>query len=481
MPKKTDSNSVSSSLAELDTLFTDDTMSVHIVQWKAIVRKQWRPGFWELHETDQVYDKKAMNTLLESMEQSLINAEYWFKEITRKYSHVWQIGEYRIVIVAPPVAPVTEITIVRPLVHMELADYKLPDSVSNMLGKPGTWVLIAWAPWEGKTTFAQALLHSLDTSRYIVKTIEAPRDVKAEGNVTQYGLSHTSHNEIRDILLLTRPDITLFDEVRNKEDFHLYKDLRLAGIGLIGVMHATHAIDALQRSLGIIELGMLPQVINVVVYIKGWNIEEVLTLRQVVKVPAGITSEDLARPVLVIRSALKDKDVYEMYTFSDNLVVMPLDEEHGGTQHKAPPIFQYAEHALDRQIQSMLKMKVAVKVRWPQSIDLFVPEWETWRVIGRQWANIDRLQEELGLSIKVKTFAEMYQNNWSIQHKLNVYKKGKKYLAEIDVGQQYWSTDLVIHIGWTAYQVTTDQYGTVTIHKKSLIDALQAWSYTITT
>lgn len=70
------------------------------------------------------------------MEKTLENAEYGFKEITRKYSHVWQIGEYRIVIVAPPVAPVTEITIVRPLVHMELDDYKLPDSVTNMLGKP---------------------------------------------------------------------------------------------------------------------------------------------------------------------------------------------------------------------------------------------------------------------------------------------------------------------------------------------------------
>ena len=66
-------------------------------------------------------------------------------------------------------------------------------------------------------------------------------------NVTQYSFSHAPHNEIRDILLLSRPDYTIYDEVRNKEDFHLYKDLRLTGIGLMGVMHATHAIDSIQR------------------------------------------------------------------------------------------------------------------------------------------------------------------------------------------------------------------------------------------
>jgi ATPase len=32
---------------------------------------------------------------------------------------------------------------------------------------------------------------------------------------------------VRDILLLSRPDYTVYDEVRNTPDFELYKDLRL--------------------------------------------------------------------------------------------------------------------------------------------------------------------------------------------------------------------------------------------------------------
>jgi ATPase len=67
--------------------------------------------------------------------------------------------------------------------------------------------------------------------------------------VTQYSFSYAPHSEIRDILLLSRPDYTIYDEVRNQEDFMLFKDLRLAGIGLVGVIHATNPIDSVQRFL----------------------------------------------------------------------------------------------------------------------------------------------------------------------------------------------------------------------------------------
>jgi ATPase len=72
---------------------------------------------------------------------------------------------------------------------------------------------------------------------------------------------------VRDILLLSRPDYTVYDEVRNTSDFELYKDLRLTGIGLVGVIHATRAVDSIQRFLGTIEMGVIPQVIDTVIYI----------------------------------------------------------------------------------------------------------------------------------------------------------------------------------------------------------------------
>ena len=68
--------------------------------------------------------------------------------------------------------------------------------------------------------------------------------------------------EIHDILLLSRPDYTIFDEMRNTEDFRLFADLRLSGVGMLGVMHATKSIDAIQRFIGRIELGVIPHIID---------------------------------------------------------------------------------------------------------------------------------------------------------------------------------------------------------------------------
>lgn len=103
--------------------------------------------------------------------------------------------------------------------------------------------------------------------------------------MTQYSFGHASHDEIRDILLLSRPDYTVYDEIRNREDFALYKDLRLCGIGLIGVMHATAAIDSIQRFLSAVDLGTLPQVIDTVIFVSGGRVAQVLNLHLTVKTP----------------------------------------------------------------------------------------------------------------------------------------------------------------------------------------------------
>jgi len=61
----------------------------------------------------------------------------------------------------------------------------------------------------------------------IVKTIESPRDLLVDDEIVQYSFSYGSHNDLRDILLLSRPDFTVYDELRNVDDFLLFKDLRL--------------------------------------------------------------------------------------------------------------------------------------------------------------------------------------------------------------------------------------------------------------
>jgi ATPase len=143
----------------------------------------------------------------------------------------------------------------------------------------------------------------------------------------KYSKNFGTHSEIHDILLLSRPDYTIFDEIRDTEDFRLYTDLRLAGIGLVGVIHSSTAIDAIQRFIGRLELGVIPSVLDTIIYIESGQIGRILEVKMTVKVPAGLFESDLARPVVEVRDFNIGEVVYEMYTFGEQTVVIPLEDE----------------------------------------------------------------------------------------------------------------------------------------------------------
>ena len=122
---------------------------------------------------------------------------------------------------------------------------------------------------------------------YVVKTLESPRDLQVPPEITQYGPLEGSMEASADILLLVRPDYTIYDEVRKTRDFQVFADMRLAGVGMIGVVHANKPIDALQRLLGRVDMGMIPQVVDTVVFIEKGEVTKVLDVEFVVKVPIG--------------------------------------------------------------------------------------------------------------------------------------------------------------------------------------------------
>jgi ATPase len=120
--------------------------------------------------------------------------------------------------------------------------------------------------------------------------------------------------------------------MRTDEDFKLYADLRLAGIGMIGVVHATSPIDAIQRFIGRVELGMIPSIVDTVIFIKNGVVERVYELRMTVKLPTGLREAELSRPVIEVRDFLTGELEYEIYTFGEQTVVVPVKKlrEKGG-------------------------------------------------------------------------------------------------------------------------------------------------------
>jgi len=305
--------------------FKEGYMSVHLKQDTVPRAKAGAPGQWEFLDLTK---KKLKEKDLEKISSEIVDAartlEHSFLERSKRGHVIAQIRKYRIVITRPPLSDAWEITIVRPVKKLELSEYNLSQRVQNRLSGRAEGMLIAGSPGSGKSTFAQALAKTYSDSNKVVKSLESPRDMQLPPSVTQYSLSKASHNELRDILLLTRPDYTIYDEVRNLEDFNLFADLRLAGVGMAGVVHASNPIDSIQRFIGKIEVGMIPSIIDTVIFIKEGQVQKVYGIRMGVKVPSGLREKDLARPVVDIYDFDTEELEYEIYSFGDSTVVMPI-------------------------------------------------------------------------------------------------------------------------------------------------------------
>jgi len=241
----------------------------------------------------------------------------------------------------------------------------------------------------GKTTFAQALAEYYARKGKIVKTIESPRDMRLPAIVTQYSKVYADPDELHDILLLSRPDYTVFDEMRTDEDFKLYVDLRLAGIGMIGVVHATSPIDAIQRFIRRVELGMIPSIIDTVIFIDSGEVRKVYELNMTVKLPTGLREAELARPVIEVRDFLTGELEYEIYTFGEQTVVVPVKGA----------LVSSIEAKL-RSILSSLMPTAEVRIQGTQ-VNIVVPR-EDVRSLKRLKRKLRKLEDEYGVKINLR-------------------------------------------------------------------------------
>ena len=308
-------------------LFTEGVMSLHLKEGLPPRVKRGSPRSWRL---DDVSDKPMTREEMELILSHLMKEAYKtlgieaFLEVDKPGVKIFQLRNFRVVATRPPFSDGFELTIVRPIIKKSLADYYLPLQVIERLEFQAEGILIAGPPGMGKSTFAQALAEHYRSLNKIVKTIESPRDLHVSPEITQYSKSASKQDELHDVLLLSRPDYTIFDEIRGPEDFDLFIDLRLAGIGMIGVIHATTPIDAIQRIANRVDIGVLPSVVDTVIFMDKGEVAEIYSLEMTVKVPAGLKRADLARPTVIVKDFLTDEPKFELYVFGERNFVVPL-------------------------------------------------------------------------------------------------------------------------------------------------------------
>ncbi len=379
-----------------EKFFDNETLSVHLREKCKPVAKKGKPGNWKLIElADKELSKEEIEQIIrEIVEAARIDENSSF-EIVRENALVIQYRNYRIAIARPPFSDGLEVTIVRPIVKLSLEDYKISEKLRKRLEERAEGIIICGPPGSGKSTFCSSLVEFYLKKGKIVKTLESPRDLQVPNEVTQYAPLEGSFEKTADILLLVRPDYTAFDEIRKTKDFEIFADLRLAGIGMIGVVHASSPIDAIQRFLSRYELGMLPHIVDTIIFIKDGEIKKVLTLSIKVKVPTGMTEEDLARPVVEVRDLETNELEYEIYTFGEENVVVPIKKERKSAVYelaKQRIMEKISHYDKNAEIDFVSENKVIIKVD-----NSVLP-----KIIGRKGEKIKKLEKELGISIEIE-------------------------------------------------------------------------------
>ncbi|WP_406535317.1 PINc/VapC family ATPase [Methanobrevibacter sp.] len=452
----------------IEKFFDENTMSIHLKENVVPMAKKGTPGhidFVVLNE--KRYSYKELKEIVDEILDKAKSDPKTYLESEKEGSFVVQSREYRISIAYPPFSEALEITIVRPVANISLDEYHLSEKLLNRIRTSAEGILISGSPGAGKSTFVQAIAKYYSSKlNKVVKTMESPRDLQLPDEITQYAPLEGSMENTADVLLLVRPDYTIYDELRKNTDFNIFADMRLAGVGMIGVVHATRPIDAIQRIASRVELGVIPSIVDTSIYIENGKVTSVYETKMTVKVPTGMKEADLARPVIEVRDFETGELKNEIYTYGEQTIVMDIDLVNGSSQdesHKSS-VDKIAEEEILRKIKKILpkKAKVEVEVISPERANIYIPEDLVPKIIGKNGKRIAEIEEKVGISLGVEVIEEKPINRTPFE--IDITHTKKQLILELgkDNGRQNFDVYIEDEYLLTA---TTSKKGEIKLKK----------------
>ena len=379
---------------KIEGMLSSDTLSLHLKEGVVPAAKRGKPGAFTLVKVrDSVLSADEMEEIIKEIMDAARYEEGSFIEIGDREATVVQLGNLRIAIARPPFSDGDEITIVRPITKLSIEDYNIPDVLRERI-KKGSGIILAGPPGSGKSTFAASIAEFYESQGFIVKTMEQPRDLQVRKEITQYTKLKGDFERTAEMLLLVRPDYTIFDEVRTTKDFNVFTDMRLSGIGMVGVVHANAPIDAIQRFIRRLELGMIPHVLDTLIFISAGEIKKVYKLSMEVRTPTGMTEPDLARPVVNIKDFFNDTLEYEIYSYGEENVIIPISEKQ-------------SETAIEKLAKEQIRVHILKFDRHPEisisgsTATIKVDNSSIARIIGKKGATVQELENILGIRLDI--------------------------------------------------------------------------------
>ena len=452
----------------IEEFFDETTMSIHLKENVVPMAKKGTPGHIDFEVlSEKRYTYKELKKIVDEILDKAKSDPKTYLESEKEGSFVVQSREYRISIAYPPFSEALEITAVRPVANIRLDEYHLSEKLLNRIRTSAEGILISGSPGAGKSTFVQAIANYYSSElNKVVKTMESPRDLQLPDEITQYAPLEGSMENTADVLLLVRPDYTIYDELRKNSDFNIFADMRLAGVGMIGVVHATRPIDSIQRIASRVELGVIPSIVDTSIYIEDGKVTHVYETKMTVKVPTGMKEADLARPVIEVRDFETGELKNEIYTYGEQTIVMDMDLVNGpgdDEKHKTA-VEKIAEKEILRKVKKLLpkKAKVDVEVVSPERANMYIPEEFITKIIGKNGKRIAEIEESIGISLGVEVIDSKPVSKTPIE--VDIIHTNKQLI--LDLGREKGRKNFDVYIGGEyLLTATTSKKGEIKIKR----------------
>lgn len=418
----------------IDQFFDETTISVHL---KERVEPFARKGTIERSEVVYLRETPLSEYELRQMAQEILERAKrdpdGFVEVERKGVTIVQIGSMRIAIVRRPFSDGMEITAFRPVLREQYSPSSLSPEIKERLSRKSSGILIAGPPGSGKTTLAEAMTSYFLESGQHVCTVENPRDLQVPDSVTQFSALDGSMKKTAEVLVFIRPDHVIFDGIRVDEDFRAYMDMRLAGVGTIGVVHSQTPWDAIQRFINRVDFSTVANAVDTLIFVDDNATISVYDICLVIGKPTGMEDISKSCPIIKLTRSSDGAVVCDVFRYEGQVIVLPVkvsevipvspskkeeptpaaeipkevtEEKEGVSEDEENIAWKLAEREIKQEIGRFTDGPVEVKMLSDNKAVVYIDDRDVPAAIGKGGKNVAGIVNKLSIGIDIKPLSE---------------------------------------------------------------------------
>ena len=197
--------------------------------------------------------------------------------------------------------------------------------------------------------------------------------------------------------------------------------MRLAGVGMIGVLHAENVHAALLRFLSRVDFGTLPRVVDTIVIVEVGEIAHIYDLEFGLRVPDSIPGTGAVTPVVTVVDAATGLAALEIFRHDGELVIMPFSVPVPASspsrvepvQERLPAVAaeergggRQIEREFQREIGRFTDGPVEVRMLSDTKAVVYIDDKDVPAAIGKGGKNVAAIVNRIGVGIDIRARSE---------------------------------------------------------------------------